>query len=326
MKKMTIASALLAVLAPGIFTSFLAAEPTGSTVIYGTDDRLDLYQVKSPELQKLADSTVGLFRAGDVAIAAGVAALKTDSYSESYKLCPEEPFSNQVTGAFCSGSLVAPDVIMTAGHCVKDASGCQNTRFVFGFGVKSEGIMPASVPEAEVYSCASLIGREQENAGADWALIKLDRPVLNHAPLKYNTANTLKNGDALLVIGHPAGLPTKVAGGAAVRDASPNGYFVANLDTYGGNSGSAVFNARTGLIEGILVRGENDYVWKGSCRVSNVCPDTGCRGEDITKLSSVMSYFTGNKGPVKIAVEKNGLHIARTPPVFRALEALSASF
>lgn len=36
----------------------------------------------------------------------------------------------------------------------------------------------------------------------------------------------------------PAGLPTKIAGGATMRDASPNGYYVANLDTYGGNSGS----------------------------------------------------------------------------------------
>src|SRR6185295_6557109 len=91
----------------------------------------------------------------------------------------------------------------------------------------------------------------------------------------------------IIVIGHPAGLPTKVAGGAAVRDEKPAGYFTANLDTYGGNSGSAVFNAVTGLVEGILVRGENDYVWKGSCRVSNVCTNEGCRGEDVTKVSAL---------------------------------------
>ena len=62
---------------------------------------------------------------------------------------------------------------------------------------------------------------------------------------------------------------------------------MANLDTYGGNSGSAVFNAKTGLVEGILVRGEQDYVQKGDCRVSNVCPADGCRGEDVTKILSV---------------------------------------
>ncbi|MEI8190645.1 MAG: hypothetical protein WCI75_13115 [candidate division NC10 bacterium] len=88
-----------------------------------------------------------------------------------------------------------------------------------------------------------------------------------------------------------------------MRDASPNGYFVANLDTYGGNSGSAVFSATTGLVEGILVRGENDYVWKGGCRVSNRCPADGCRGEDVTKVSALSSDIpqSGRRGGVKAA-------------------------
>ena len=76
-----------------------------------------------------------------------------------------------------------------------------------------------------------------------------------------------------------------------MRDPSPDGYFVANLDTYGGNSGSAVFNATSGKVEGILVRGENDYVWRGSCRVSNKCPADGCRGEDVTKVSALMDII-----------------------------------
>ncbi|WP_420540401.1 S46 family peptidase (plasmid) [Paenibacillus polymyxa] len=45
--------------------------------------------------------------------------------------------------------------------------------------------------------------------------------------------------------------------GAAVRDNPPNAFFVANLDTYGGNSGSPVFNSDTHEVEGILVRGED---------------------------------------------------------------------
>jgi hypothetical protein len=60
---------------------------------------------------------------------------------------------------------------------------------------------------------------------------------------------------------------------------------VANLDTYGGNSGSPVFNATNHQVEGILVRGENDFVTNGSCYVSLVCPTTGCRGEDVTRCS-----------------------------------------
>jgi V8-like Glu-specific endopeptidase len=314
MKKLIFA-ATLALLASG---RVFAAGDAGK-VIYGADDRLDLYQVSDARLLALADSTVGLFQGSDVAINGDKADLTTESYAQGYGLCKEEPFYDQVTGAFCSGSLVAPDIIMTAGHCVKSADACKTTKFVFGFGVKAAGVMPVSVPAGEVYGCAQLIGREQVGTGADWALIRLDRKVANHKPLKYNTQDTLKNGDSLVVIGHPAGLPTKVAGGATVRDITPKGYFVANLDTYGGNSGSAVFNARTGDIEGILVRGENDYVYKNGCRVSNVCPSEGCRGEDVTKLSSVTSPFT--KAAMAPAPERVG--IGKASPAFALLRQLA---
>ncbi|MBI5625382.1 MAG: trypsin-like peptidase domain-containing protein [Elusimicrobia bacterium] len=256
-------------------------------VIYGDDDRLDIYQVSNAKLLKMADSTVALFEGSNVKVEGDKALLTTRSYGQGMSLCKEEPFYEQRNGAFCSGSLVGPDLLMTAGHCVETEYACKDAKFVFGFNIKKKGANPDSVPAAEVYGCAKLIGRAQVDDGADWALVQLDRRVLNHAPLKLNRTGKIADKTPLIVIGHPAGLPTKVAGGATVRDASPEGYFVANLDTYGGNSGSAVFNAGTGLVEGILVRGENDYVWKGSCRVSNKCPADGCRGEDVTKISAV---------------------------------------
>jgi len=313
MKNQLILSAAIALCAAG---SAVAADK----VIYGSDDRLDIYQVTDSRLLKLADSTVGLFQASDVYVTGSRALLTTESYADGYNLCKEEPFYEQVTGAFCSGSLVAPDIIMTAGHCVKSADACEGTKFVFGFAVKSKGVNPSEVPASDVYSCSELIGREQVGTGADWALIRLDRKVTGHEPLKYDTSDSVKNGDPLVVIGHPAGLPTKVAGGATVRDASPNGYYVANLDTYGGNSGSAVFNGRTGVIEGILVRGENDYVYKDGCRVSNVCASDACRGEDVTKLSAITSPFS------KAARGEAPVSVAKAAPVFELLKTLAPGF
>ena len=279
-------------------------QPAGdldSKVVYGTDDRRDLYEVTDRKVLALADSTVALFSASDVSALNGSARLNTRSYGDSYNLCPEEPYRNQVNGAFCSGSLVGPDLIMTAGHCVTSEDACKGVKFVFGFAMKSANHDPSVVPAGEVYGCKQLLGREQVNDGADWALIKLDRPVANHAPLRYNRTGAVREGDPILVIGHPAGLPTKVAGGAKVRDAKPNGYYRANLDTYGGNSGSAVFSAETGEINGILVRGETDYVYKGSCRVSNTCADDACRGEDVTKLSSVPFPSAGSSLATRVA-------------------------
>lgn len=270
----------------------VAAAQVIPEVIYGDDDRLDVYQVEKANLRALARSTVGLFSASDVTLddATGVAALKTDSYRDSYNLCPDEEFVEQRTGAFCSGSLIAPDLIMTAGHCVRSEAACRNTKFVFGFAIESEGAgTPSSVPAAQVYGCSALVGREEVGTGADWALVRLDRPVTDREPLLTTREDAPAPGLPLVVIGHPAGLPTKIAGGASVRDPSPKGYFTANLDTYGGNSGSAVFNAYTGDVVGILVRGEQDYEWDSarSCRKSKVCPAEGCRGEDVTKVSAV---------------------------------------
>lgn len=94
------------------------------------------------------------------------------------------------------------------------------------------------------------------------------------------------------MIGHPVGLPLKVADDAVVSDPGDGQtYFEANLDTYGGNSGSAVFNARTGLIEGILVRGAQDFKkGAGDCVVSNVLPGTP-GGESVTKINDSLLSF-----------------------------------
>lgn len=283
MKTSLLAAALL--IAPAL--SF--AQDVGGEVIYGKDDRIDLWQVESKKVRALADSTVALFQASDVTLQGGAAKLGVEPYGPGMSLCKEEPFWDQKNGAFCSGSLIGPDLLMTAGHCVRSEAACRNTKFVFGFGITdAQKGTPEEVPAGEVYGCAKLIAREEVGSGADWALIRLDRKVGNHAALKLNLTGKIGNGTPLFVIGHPAGLPTKVAGGASVRDDSRPGYVVANLDTYGGNSGSAVFNARTGLVEGILVRGENDYVWKNGCRVSQQCDDDACRGEDVTRVSSVV--------------------------------------
>lgn len=290
-------------IAIGALLAAFAAAPSyaqvSPEVIYGDDDRLDLHQVQSEKLKAMADSTVALMTGSKVTIdeESGIASIQTRSYSQSYNLCEDEPFYDQETAAFCSGSLVGPDLIMTAGHCVTSQSSCETMKFVFGFAITEEGKNPNSVPSGDVYGCSKLLGRAQHNGGADWAIIQLDRTVTGHAPLKLNRSGNIPNGTPLIVIGHPAGLPTKVAGGAYVRSQGSEGHFVANLDTYGGNSGSAVFNAVTGRVEGILVRGERDYIYRGNCRVSNVCADDGCRGEDVTRVSAVYDLVPG-QGPM----------------------------
>lgn len=255
-------------------------------VIYGDDNRKDYYQEASSTNQDLADSTVALFSNSDIQIDSvlGLATLKESSFKARYGLCDSEPFADQNIGAFCSGFLVGPDLIATAGHCITKSE-CADVSFVFGYKKTEATSDTSKVPSKNVFRCKEVVSRE-ENYDKDYALVKLDRPVENFKPLKLSNTQ-VQTGDKLLMIGHPSGLPVKIADEAIVRNLKTS-YFVASTDSYGGNSGSAVFNS-TGDVVGILVRGEADYVYDSArqCKVSKVCAENGCRGEDITFISYI---------------------------------------
>lgn len=132
---------------------------------------------------------------------------------------------------------------------------------------------------------------DDNHDGTDFALIRLDRPVRGRNPVLLNR-DDVSEGTPLLMIGNPDGLPLKVAGNARVRQLFQN-YFVANLDAFHGNSGSPVFNAGTGLLEGLLSRGkERDYGlvkrwWMGKeCYSTRVLPDDDGAGVVVTRVST----------------------------------------
>jgi len=66
-------------------------------------------------------------------------------------------------------------------------------------------------------------------------------------------------------------------------------FFDANLDTFGGNSGSPVFDARTNAVVGILVRGADDYREEGGCDVVNTLPGAGA-GAGSTNASLLAAF------------------------------------
>jgi len=253
--------------------------------IYGTDDRVDVFQLgPGPNLDDV-DSVVALFNSADITDNGdGTSNLQTQNFATARNLCASERFRDQPIGAFCSGFLVAPNVIATAGHCV-NANNVTDIRFVFGFRMSNATTAITTINNSEIYSGSSLIGRQEVGDGPDWALVQLDRSVSNHRIARIRRSGKIADTQAVHVIGHPVGLPTKFAGGATVRSNTPSAFFVATLDTYGGNSGSPVFNSTTHEVEGVLVRGETDFVASGNCNISLVCPTTGCRGEDSTRTT-----------------------------------------
>ena len=281
MKKRILASLVLA--------SVSLTAQANEKVIYGNDDRLDPHETTNNLHLEISRSTAAMI---------GGSALRVDSNGEyqvsgsslqSRGMCASERFAKQPTAARCSGFFVGEDLLVTAGHCVKSARDCSSYKWVFDYKIdpNKDSI---TVAKSAVYSCKKIIKTVLDRGSKDdYALIRLDRKVVGRTALDFRRSGKVKRGTKLVVIGHPSGLPTKIADGAIVRNNNPGRYFVANLDTYGGNSGSAVFDAETGVVEGILVRGETDYVYdrRQGCRVSNRCSDTGCRGEDVTRITNI---------------------------------------
>lgn len=264
-------------------------------VIYGTDDRQDMFAVTDASLLRDADSVVALIDAADISNNGdGTSTLNGQTLGIRRNLCGTEPFRDQPSIAFCSGFLVDPSMIATAAHCV-DSSNLATIRFVFGFQMQNATTAVTRIANSEVYRGIRILGRNIGTAGTDWAVVQLDRPVLNHRYVTIRRSGKVPDGAGVHVIGHPSGLPKKYAGNAVIRDNTPGRYFVANLDTYGGNSGSPVFHISAHRVEGILVRGETDYVMNGNCRVSLVCPANGCRGEDCTRTTEFSSLVPLNR-------------------------------
>lgn len=259
-------------------------------VIYGTDDRKDIFESTNEMYKQLASSTAAMISDSSLVSQEDGMLLVRTTTLEQDGICSDARFAKQPAAANCSGFLVGDQYLVTAGHCIQDIVDCERYSWVFGYANQTEEKLTQIIPKTEVYKCNKIVSRVLDRSTYnDFALVKLDRVVAGHTPLKFRTNGKIADKADLVVIGHPSGLPTKIADGANVRSNTNKYFFQATLDTFGGNSGSAVFDANTGLVEGILVRGETDYVNDSvqNCYRPKVCKVTECRGEDVTRITNI---------------------------------------
>ncbi|HEU4408176.1 MAG TPA: serine protease [Polyangiaceae bacterium] len=268
-------------------------------VVYGTDDRQDVFAHPNAALVARArQSTVALMSpSGFNATNPNNVTFNGQTLQASQNLCSNQRFLSDPTPAFCSGTLIDDDLVLTAGHCITSQSACNGTRFVFNFFRPSAGTLQ-TVTTQDIFSCASLVVRQQGTVNGqnlDYAIVRLDRaatPRFVPAPVREGNS-AMAAGQNVAVIGSGSGIPFKIDSGGSVRDprAGVLDFFVASTDTFGGNSGSGVYETANNTVAGILVRGETDYVSNGSCNVVNVCSETGCRGEDITYVRPAINAY-----------------------------------
>ena len=264
-------------------------------VIYGRDDRMERFAIAHTWLEEFARSSVALVDSKHIVnIAPGWITISGKSHIEDRNLCPDERFVYQPVISGCSGTLIAPRVVLTAGHCTAPDDEnpsfdfCKDTYFIFDFASFSPGSVLVSHPLENVYRCRSVLRSVDRDHGLDFALIELDRDVIGRFPVPMRRYGQLGKDEELIAIGHPAGLPQKISAGAFLRTQGPI-FFTANLDVSENSSGSPVFNLHRGFLEGIVASGEDDYEFDSDrqCNRAKRCPDDGCEGESVTKASAI---------------------------------------
>jgi hypothetical protein len=264
-------------------------------VVYGTDNRRDAQESTNPLYKEWSRSTAAMISKNNLKIDPADSMTEIIAVKNPMGVCPGEPFSQQFMAANCSGFLVAPDILVTAGHCMDHISQCKENAWVFDF--RSDTPLKnqhPSIPQQQIYNCAEILSQQLDSdTKMDYAVIRLDRKVKDREPFSVRTLGSVSVGEEMVVIGHPSGLPLKVTDGAMVRSTDHESYFVFNGDTFQGNSGSPVINVKTGEIEGILVRGDRDYIFDGEndCFKVNYCEEGDCRGEDVTKITEVFKRY-----------------------------------
>ena len=273
-----------------IFTFLFLALSAGAQhkVVYGEDNRQELIDVTNPEYLKYSEAIAAKLpnlyfrRVGKEVV------LRYFPLSDK-GICSEERFLTQNTVAMCTGFLIAPDLLATAGHCVKTLSDCKGASWAFGYKMRSSTETRFNLPAENVFSCKRIVAQSYGYPGSDYAVIQLNKKVPKRTPLRLRQEGTIEVNTPLVVLGHPSGLPLKVADGAQVRRLEAQ-WFLANLDTFAGNSGSPVISTLTGEVEGILVRGEDDYVEDSArgCKKVKTCADDGCLGEEVTYIRDIL--------------------------------------
>lgn len=304
--------------------ALLAITSSAFGAIFGIDNRISI-QPNFPQAE-LARSTAVAVLSSNVEIVNGRLVLDTNPLSDF--VCKEERFSADPSLSYaCTGFLVAPDLIATAGHCMVNTgvsehetdAYCEAFSWLFDYSANSDGITPTTILDpAKHYRCKEVVYAIKEETAPfrDFALVQLERPVLDRKPLKLAAGDVLDN-TSLSMIGYPLGAPAKLSPNAKILlNNKSRQSFVTNLDAFEGNSGSPVFNAKQEVV-GILIAGtpSNSYYTdaKKGCDVYNRCDENGnnCSLPDLDT-----SVFPG--------FQQTGSEVQRISPIVELVKSLGA--
>lgn len=282
--------------------------------VFGTDSRIESTAITDPARENLSQAACGLFESARV-----------NTGASTYEVAPAStlnrqlaanfpgntvssaiPFLSQPVAAFGSGTLIAPNLILTCAHNFYNAD--QSVKrdpttvwIVFGWTLANGN----EIPPARAFKGKRVVRYSYEDLGdsgsTDWAIVELGRaddPSVS-ASTTLPTTPLVDVDPAvqtpLWMVGHPSGLPLKYVDGAKVL--TNEAYSCAtNLDSFAGNSGSGVLDSQNRLV-GVFMSGPRaDYVVSGNQVVvgtytADTSPANFSKSKPIFDLSNASAFF-----------------------------------
>lgn len=255
-----------------VVLGLMLAHPNHShAAIYGEDERINVSRERDQDWKRAARSVAVMMKASKIEKSRQkikVTTAKKNQLKNSNDVCDGERFLDEPTHGLCTGFLVGSDLIMTARHCLPSIVSCKN--FVWMFDYTDENLDESGnveVREKDIYECKEILTHStSRNRKHDFAVFRVNRKVQGRTPLKLEENYRGQIGDSIGMIGSPLGLPLKIARVGEILSEEDRYSFQVNVDTYGGNSGSPVFDSRTMKVLGILVAGEPDFVYSSTLK------------------------------------------------------------
>jgi V8-like Glu-specific endopeptidase len=315
----------------------------GQPIISGTDDRLEIFQLPPGSAPaRNADGVAYLAFDSGFTVHDGLVDIPTQSFESAHGVCSSDRYAAQpiATNGFCTAYLVAPRLVVTAGHCVGFApvgSDVSQFRLVFGFQMLNATTARTTVAASEIYTTLRITA--VCDGGWDCSVLELDRPVTNHTMLQINRSGEPIVGDSVYTIGYPFLLPEKFDGPAPITGIFAGiGLAATQLDVSGGDSGSPIFDAATNVVEatlsGISSSGAPPFdTTDAGCAVEHVATpgdNYAATGQFTTLYSNYVPPFcSGDAGgfracassgcgicPNRINTKKYDLYLSRHPNCF----------
>lgn len=225
------------------------------------DDRLDIFDITDSRVRMNAGAVAAVCMRSDLLSGDDdFFKLKVKTYGPAFHLHQDEMFFNQpiAAGPMCTGVLVGQDVIATVSRFANEKN-VTGLRFIFDFVIQTPGLPVEKIPHIKIFKGIEVI-EKIKGQESDWLLIKLNQNVTDREIVTLSKKEAFPE-QPVYTIGHPCGLPLKYAPGAEVRSVSGS-HFNADLDVYGGNSGSPVFCAETHELIGLVSRNKPmDFRW-----------------------------------------------------------------